>query len=308
MKLNIPASSSLIPRTFGKTVLVSTLLAAAAATGCTEDSQGSSGLQTELPTADQIAVKLPGRQLRAVGELAELWVDTREIANEINGAVPWALELVRTAIEEPARAVNGNVSSWGPWTAGNVEYQVEVTDLAGGGYEFRLLGRAAGTTGTFETLLSGKTLSGSRGELTVDFDADDRVFPAAHAQTGKVAINYDLEQRSLNVDVTARVGTSVSTVHHSYKGAADGGGELLFVVSHDAASASVRSRWQASGAGRADARVTADDTNTPEVTASECWDNQFLLTYSLTTVGGISDTDGDAASCVFADAALPPRS
>ncbi len=303
------SQKSSLSRAFGATLLCSSLLAF----GCTEDeSQGPDGAAKGIPTADMLAIKVPGGQTRAVGDLAEHYAETRDIANEINGSTAWALQQAHLLMQGPGN-LDGRVTTWGPFTGGSVEYKAIATERADGGYDYQLVARAAGSSGAFETLLSGTSILGADGEpakgkLTVDFEADDRVSPGHRTETGKVVIDYDLAQHSLAVEVSAREGGSTSTVRHTYKGANDGSGELLFVVSRDAASVSIRSRWQAGGAGRGDARITSGEIGQPEVTESQCWDNQYKLTYSMTQVGTIVDSEGSAASCVFASAELPPRS
>lgn len=301
--------SSSLSRAFGATLLCSSLLAF----GCTEDeSQGPEGVSKAIPTAEMLAIKVPGGQTRAIGELAEHYAETRDISAEINSSTAWALQQVHALLQGPAQ-LDGKVTSWGPWIGGGVEYKTVITERADGGYDYQLMARTAGGSGAFEALLSGTSILGADGEptkgkLTIDFEADERVSPGHRLETGKIAIDYDLALRTRSVEVTSRQGTSTSTVRHAYKGAADGAGELLFVVSRDAASVSIRSRWQAGGAGRGDARITSGEIGQPEVTESQCWDNQYKLTYSVTQVGTIVDSEGSAASCVFASAELPPRS
>lgn len=300
------SSKSSLSRAFGATLLCSSLLAF----GCTEE-QASEGPAKGIPTAEQLTIKVPGGQTRTIGELAEYYDDTRDLAQEINGSAAWALQQVHALLQGPG-SIDGRVTSWGPWTGGGVEYKVEATERSDGGYDYKLLARASGGSGTFETLLSGTSILGADGEpakgkLVIDYDADERVLPGHRTETGKISIDYDLAQRSLGVEITALEGGSTSTVRHAYKGAADGSGELMFVVRRDAASVSIRSRWQAGGAGRGDARITSGVIGQPEVTSSQCWDSQFRLTYSVTEVGTVRDSEGSPTSCVFASAELPPR-
>ena len=48
----------------------------------------------------------------------------------------------------------------------------------------------------------------------------------------------------------------------------------------------IRSRWNATGAGRADAKISGGDLSlegVTEVTTSECWDSNFGVTFAITT-------------------------
>ncbi|HRC58232.1 MAG TPA: hypothetical protein PKU97_20050 [Kofleriaceae bacterium] len=315
------SSASLIHRSnrpLGKTLLLSSLFAVAAL-GCAQEEEPADGLAKAIPTPEQVAIKVPKGQTRAIGQVADFYSDTRAAADEINSSAAWALMMVRSALEGPAQASDGKITSWGPWTSDGVDYKLVVTNLANGGYEYLLTGRQTSRGGAFETLISGTTIPGAtedtgRGQLTVDFDADERIDPSGRTETGKITLKYDLAQRSLEVDVTSLEGGVSSSLHHAYKGAADGGGELTFAVRRNtdgggqAESVAVRSRWQASGAGRGDARISGGDVDQAEVTSSQCWDSQFKLTYSITQVGPVSDPEGTPGSCVFASAELPPRS
>jgi hypothetical protein len=67
----------------------------------------------------------------------------------------------------------------------------------------------------------------------------------------------------------------------------------------------LRSRWLASGAGRADARLRNGDL-TVEVTASECWSTTFGRTFYADSVNW-QPSEGNVADCAFADQDLPAR-
>lgn len=62
----------------------------------------------------------------------------------------------------------------------------------------------------------------------------------------------------------------------------------------------IDSRWNASGARRADIDITGGDlpANTPKVDAVECWGTDFTQSYCSDSVG-FAPTAGDANACVY---------
>jgi hypothetical protein len=62
----------------------------------------------------------------------------------------------------------------------------------------------------------------------------------------------------------------------------------------------VNSRWNASGAGRADITISGGDlpASTPEVDAEECWGTDFTQSYYDDSVG-FAPMAGVASACVY---------
>ncbi|MBS1124071.1 MAG: uncharacterized protein H6Q90_6299, partial [Deltaproteobacteria bacterium] len=151
------------------------------------------------------------------------------------------------------------------------------------------------------------------GTFLVDFDAGRRVNPidsAADAR-GQVAVNYDLAVRHLDLTImsTDANGNPVAA-DYAYNETAVGGGDMVFDIDGDAGGGAaieqvtLRSRWQASGEGRADARITGGDVGSGAI-ASECWDPQFGRVFYTDSVN-FAPAEGNVADCAFATADLPP--
>jgi hypothetical protein len=306
-------------RTLGKTVLLTSLLAVSAA-ACVAKDEGPDDLASALPTAEQLSIKLPEGQARAVGQMAEYYKYTRDITRSLNGSSAWVLVLLHTIVQFPATTVDGNVYTWGPWAEGldPAEYKLVVTEQSDGTFEYQLAGRPRNTTGAFETVISGTAIPGAnaaeaKGQLLLDFDAAERVDPIDNDGTGQLTIKYDFPARSLTLDAVSVEDGRPITAHYAYKNAADGSGDMVFGVRGNAdtgaglESLTLRSRWQSSGAGRGDARVTGGDVGASELTASECWDGQFKRVYFVAESGQLGGSEGEAANCAFAAADMPPR-
>jgi hypothetical protein len=306
-------------KTLGTTVLLSSLLALST-TGCLEQEQRPEGLDTALPTAEQLSIKLPEGQTRAVGQLAEYYTHTRNITRSLNGASAWVLVLIHSIVQYPVTSVEGNVYTWGPWADGldPAEYKLVVTEKADGSFEYQLAGRPRNTDGAFEAVITGTALPAAteaegKGQLTLDFDASERVNPIDNDGQGQLTIAYDFPARTLVLDAITVENGRPATAHYAYQSQADGSGDMVFGLRGNADAGAgletltLRSRWQAGGAGRGDARVTGGDVGAAEITASECWDPQFKRTYFVAASGQLGGSEGDVASCAFANADLPPR-
>ncbi|MBK7538721.1 MAG: hypothetical protein IPI49_25815 [Myxococcales bacterium] len=181
-------------RTLGKTVLLTSLFAFSA-TACVEEDNGPEGLNAALPTAEQLSIKLPESNVRAVGQMAEFYGWTRGITRTLNGGSAWVLILLHSIVEYPVTSVEGNVYTWGPWGQGldPAEYKLVVTALANGTFEYQLAGRPRNTTGAFETVISGTAIPGAtdaqaKGQVLLDFDAAERVNPVDNNDKGQLTI------------------------------------------------------------------------------------------------------------------------
>ena len=61
------------------------------------------------------------------------------------------------------------------------------------------------------------------------------------------------------------------------------------------------SRWESTGAGRADISMTGGDFGSKTVMASQCWSASFAQTYYTDNVN-YEPTTGDASTCAFSQA------
>ena len=141
-----------------------------------------------------------------------------------------------------------------------------------------------------------------RGNLYLDLDHWAAAEPGACAQ-GKLSITYDstVEPNSLVAQFEDfATGCSPDDVDYEHLGEAtyayhrfnDGSGIFEFLADRDMHEGihapavselfTIRSRWNASGEGRSDILITEGDLEIGELTASECWDQFFHLTFAQT--------------------------
>jgi hypothetical protein len=286
------------------------------------------GIRTALPTADQMKIKLPENASakpgdKALGDLAAWYVATRDVTRSLNGGTAWVLILVHTIVQFPPTTTEANTYTWGPWSGDALDpanYRLVVTALDNGTYDWSLDGDTKRTAAEdFETIISGNATPGAteatgHGDFTIDFDAAERVNPVDNDGKGVVSIVYDLAAAHLDIAIDTTADDNVTPVHadYAYQAQADGSGDMVFAVHGDTDDAGslpedavVRSRWEGSGAGRADVRLSGGDLADQQVTASQCWDGTFGEVYYSDSATFLP-TEGDEAACAYQGVDLPP--
>ncbi len=299
--------------------LVATGLLATSLTACVQPNDDPHPVARALPTAAQVRIDLPDTASgsNVVGELSPWYVATRDVTRGLNGGTAFVLILVHTIVLFPPTSIDGTTTTWGPWSEAldPAEYRLTVIEQPGGSYDWALDGRNKAEAGAgFETVVGGNALPGGTGRFTLDFDAAERVNPRENDGRGVIGARYDIPGRALDLDVDTieDQGGTPTPVHaeYAYREQPDGAGDMVFSIVADtedagglAEEATIRSRWQQDGAGRADLRLRSGDL-AAEITASDCWSTSFLRVFYTDSARWLP-TEGDAAACAFADVDLP---
>jgi hypothetical protein len=301
-------------------VLTATCVVSLAATGCVKQDDPPDEIARAIPTAEQVRIKLPAAQARVIGELANYYVVTRDVTRTLNGGTAWVLILIHAIVQYPVTSINGNVYTWGPWSDSldPAEYKLDVTANADGTFDYQLSGRNKTVANSqFEVVIDGYAdprlgEGKGNGDFTLDFDAGKRVNPVDSGDAkGKITAQYDLSARHLEMLAQAPDDNgNPAMFEYAYNEAVGGGGDMTFNVTADVGSTVlrenivIRSRWQADGSGRGDARLAGGDLGATQAIASECWSSLFRRTFYTDNVNW-QPTEGDAASCAYATADLP---
>jgi len=264
---------------------------------CVQNDTAPGSIDRALPTKDQVSIKLPETAARTVdsnvlGQLAPYYVATRDVTRTFNGSSAWVLTLIHAIVSTPATSIHGNTYTWGPGSAAldPADYKLDVTAVGDGTYTYQLSGRSkTQANAQFEVVIDGSAdpRAGDNlgsGEFLIDFDAGKRVNPVDSGDAkGTVDVRYDLAKRHLDLTIMSTDAQGQPALaDYAYNAGADGSGDMVFDVNADIGGGplletlTLRSRWLATGAGRADARITGGDLGAIQVTASECWNTAFV--------------------------------
>jgi hypothetical protein len=303
-----------------KSVLAASYVVSLAATGCVKQDAPPDEIARAIPTAEQVRIKLPNSS-KTLGELASYYVVTRDVTRTLNGGTAWVLILIHSIVQYPVTSINGNVYTWGPWSDAldPAEYKLDVTANLDGTYDYQLSGRNKTVTGSqFEVIIDGHAdptpgEGQGNGDFSLDFDAGRRVNPVdAGDAKGQITVTYDLAARHLDMHAMAPdANGNPAAFDYAYNEALDGSGDMVFDADADAGGTAlpenivIRSRWQADGAGRGDARLSGGDLGTTQAIASECWNTLFRRVFYTDNVN-FEPTEGDVSSCAYGTADLPP--
>jgi hypothetical protein len=279
-----------------------------------------------------------GVQSALVGQKADTYVTTRAITAVVNGGTYAVLTLVRTIIDFPASSVSGDTAVWGPHTEplSPNTWRLTVSRLAPHQFHWLLEARAkTAADSAFVTIISGthtealgaggRPLEGfGSGDFAVDWDAA-ATLPEHDNNVGKAAFTYarvspaavvtvDVDFHGIKDDKTGEIHDAL----YRYGETPGAGGQLDYAADQDVSPGpgptgtakehfTVHSRWQETGAGRCDVRISGGDltgTAFDGTAGSECWDSNFLS--SFRDVAYDPDPNGKwgaETSCAFSPAA-----
>ena len=268
-------------------------------------------LEITAPTAHAPAALSEG-SAAAVGETASLYVLTRQMTGQVNGFVGGALDTLGAISRTPPAATGPDAAAWGPFTdaLSPVAGRLIIARVGPGAHIFRLdLRSKSGTDADYEPFLQGASTGASpagpsQGSFSVDLDLAHRLDPVAKPTQGHVVAGWAVTpgQREVQVHLgdVHRPNDPPSSADISSVLRADGSGSLVFDA-HANLVGQVRSRWDPSGAGRADVEVHGGDA-ADGAQVTECWDTRFDRVYAngVAPYGGTA-SEGDPSACVFGE-------
>ncbi|HKO53621.1 MAG TPA: hypothetical protein VJV79_38195 [Polyangiaceae bacterium] len=250
---------------------------------------------------------------------------TREMRQGVNQITAGVLGGVWAILHVPPTTISKDAATWGPYTdeLEPVTYRFRVVRIATDEYDYTLDGRPKSSSDdtAFRAVLRGHgygrphALHG-KGEFSIDLDLAKSLDPFAHQKdSGSVAVSYELPRDSLNNpdflprSITAKVdptGEAEYTVESLALLDRTGSIHVDAHVDTDDSKATkledvvIDSRWNQTGAGRADIDVAGGDlpSTTPMVDAVECWGTDFTQSYYTDSVG-FSPTAGVESACVY---------
>ena len=284
-----------------------------------DGSSGSTGTASAPPPRGALTLNPPATSY------AKWYGFTRDMRDGVNAVTASVLAGAWLIIQSEPSATSKDSATWGPYTdeLEPVAYRFRVTRVATDEYEYVLEGRPKASTSDadYRALLTGNgfgRLSEQHGQggFTIDLDAAKALDPYEHANdSGSVSIVHDLP-RDFSDNLAALPRTITATVspqgeaHYSVESVANADHTgVIHVAAHvdiddskltQLEDVTVHSRWNATGAGRADIVFKGGDlpASTPEVDAEECWDVDFAQSYYMDSVN-FAPSAGDANACVY---------
>ena len=266
--------------------------------------------QDALPSKNALTVNAPeASNALAVGQLSPFYVITRLATVGVNVTVSNIFNLLEEIVRQPPTTVDGETATWGPGAGDALDPNVYrlVVSGADAKFTYSLEYRRKNSDGDFIVLASGNSDKSSGkadgvGQLTIFVTAwgEASLNPC---DRGTAVIDYDTtsQPQKLAIDFSDfrscdEGEDGVYSASYYYDRFADGSGNFQFTANGDIQEGArpvdvledlvIRSRWNATGAGRSDAKISGGDLSLEgvnEVTASECWDANFGVTYAVTT-------------------------
>jgi hypothetical protein len=274
--------------------------------GC--GAEKADGFRDGYPKADAVTMKLPGstgaltgdRTRQGLeGEKAALYSLTRGVTYVVNGGGAAVLLLVKTIGEQTPTTVTSTSAVWGPHTdaLSPTTYKFTVTKNRTDDYSYQLEAKAKTEADTaFKVILSGSHVVKGKdlgtGTFLLDWDKiatlpehDDNVGTAEYSYS-HVSATAPIQIDAVFTQVLDRDSGKRINVDYKYTANPGQGGSFEFKMIKDIApgtaleNSSVKSRWEQTGAGRSDVRMTGGNLTT-EATMSECWDSNFASRYMV---------------------------
>ncbi|RKH63671.1 hypothetical protein [Corallococcus aberystwythensis] len=248
------------------------------------------------------------------GERSGYYQATVDATASVNLGTLWVLNLIEQITRYPPTTLEENKAVWGPGTEAlsPITWRLTVTKSGDASFSWVLEGKGkTEEDSAFRAVLSGTQQvsvdeDGERqrgfgsGELFIDWDAA-HTLPDADDHVGTVEIRYARPSATADATVDADFhqvrddkdpSKRVDGKYH-YKTTATAGGEFEFATIQNIhegdqtaaklENVSIKSRWTATGAGRADVKASGGDL-TSLLTVNECWDTNFRSTYLATNL------------------------
>ncbi|HLV20925.1 MAG TPA: hypothetical protein VKZ49_08590 [Polyangiaceae bacterium] len=260
----------------------------------------------------------------AQGPWAKYYGLTRHVRDQINAVTRHVLGGVWFIVHTPPTDVSAGRAVWGPYTDAlePVTYRLVVLKIGRAEYTYTLEGRPRGSTSEadYRVVLQGSGYGPShpdrgKGFFEVDLDTARALDPLKNTGSGTLRIEHDLPANAwgarpaLPRTVTATATPSDIDAYWTVTSSQTEAGGQLDMNARDDLDASkmteledirIFSRWNESGAGRAD--IVLSEGDIPEaigqVTAVECWGSDFLRSYYGDSVD-FEPAEGDPSACAF---------
>jgi hypothetical protein len=317
--------------------IVACFALAGLAAGCRPPLEQAEEFRRGVPRQETVTAQVPakgqsqaltveGQTQALMGLPAEYWGLTFGVSATINGGAAFVGILVKTVISFPPTTLGADEAVWGPFSGAldPITWKLTVRRVGDHKFQYQFDGQSKLNPGPFVTVLAGTHTAAlddqgdpiegfGAGSFTLDWD-NRQMLPLANPnEVGKANYSYSrIPGQTATISAQFRKvkdkdkGTLVD-LDYEYTHHEGGSGSMDFA--YDAAAqlgmadgrATVHSRWQANGAGRADAKVTSSALP-GGATASECWNTTFTSLYFAHSWQPALDYGVEATDCVYVGA------
>ena len=275
--------------------------------------------RSDLLPDDRLMINLPmdfGATARtSVGDTAEYYQVTAQLTLDVNTVVGEALAAVDhiTSFAPTWSSETDDLVLWGPWEDAGVHGRLWMQGHEDGSHTWAIEAKQVSEPDeSFVAVFAGEIEPGadevhSAGRFAMDFTALASFEADPEVTQGEFFVIYSLSADSMEatagfaniVDDEAQEGSAVVTYGQEH----GLGGWMDLILAADATgndvpeSHIVRTRWEGTGAGRADAYLTGGDLGELVYSATECWDPAhdvvfYEENYTMTQ-------NGEMGLCVF---------
>jgi hypothetical protein len=255
---------------------------------------------------------------------AWLYTFTRDISDGVDFGTVAILGTIVAITDNPPTTIDATHATWGPGSGSALDpitWKLVVTEVADKEYDYEIDGRPHLSTSDadWQKILTGHGFGKASpnyrsGWFQIDNDVYNTLDPSRATSTGSVKVTFDA--RTLPATIDAHLTTNDGTgqwyeidVTHLQGGAGTVDLTALADIStpKDGSNENVSmySRWDTTGAGRADLQFSGGDLKAQTAQASECWSDTYQETYYTDDVN-YRPTSGSAAACAFPTAQYTP--
>lgn len=268
-------------------------------------------------------------------QTSDLYVMTRVTTVVVNGSTLAVLDLVNEVTKYPPTTVTDDTAVWGPHTEALARntWKLTVTKTGDRTYGYTLSAKAKEAedsayvdivTGTHTASVNeaGEPMKGfGQGGFKLDWNKA-ATLPEHDNNVGTFSVQYSrLDDKSTaTVDAGFRQvrddkdASKLVDADYRYAATPGQGGQFDFKLNQDwykpegstsdaKETLTIKSRWQETGAGRSDVKLTGGDLSSEEATLSECWNATFNSQYLRASYAFPQVIYGtEATDCAFSPA------
>ncbi|ATB42849.1 hypothetical protein CYFUS_008328 [Cystobacter fuscus] len=298
-------------------------------------SQEMAKLEVPSESAQRIDDGLVRVEQTLRGDVSHTWLVTGGTVLFVNGVTLWTLGALNFVAGFEPTSDDGTTAVWGPhnndWEG--TTWKLTAVRTAPNAFRYTLEAKARGAadseyaaiiTGAHTVAVDdkGKAIKGyGEGRFDIDYDKAARL-PHQDSKKGRISFHYARPNPTAAVTVDVDLEQFVNdaavpdTAAYRYSQVPGGEGSFEFAVDSNIhwfdltkialERWSIKSRWTATGAGRADVRATGGDLASP-VTLNECWDTKFRSTFLDGNVGSQVRWGNESTDCAIIGASYSTR-